>query len=133
MFQTIIAEGTKVSVLRLCVLERATNVSTPLCLLCGWQVLHCEKCTLWMVDEEADELWSKVFDSHVMTDAEGPKDSPVHHGPSSKHRVRIPMSSGVAGYVVRTGEVVSIPDAYADTRYYATIRFSLALPGTQQC
>eukprot|EP00743_Colponemidia_sp_Colp-15_P004482 GILK01004832.1.p1 GENE.GILK01004832.1~~GILK01004832.1.p1 ORF type:complete len:1636 (-),score=439.84 GILK01004832.1:84-4286(-) len=53
--------------------------------------------TLFLVDSERKELWSKV--------AEGTSE------------IRIPLHKGVAGYVARSGEVVIIPDAYADPRF----------------
>ena len=60
-----------------------------------------ERGTLYLVDEERGELWSKVLLEDV--------------GPLSEIRVKI--GEGIAGHVVATGEVVNIPDAYADPRF----------------
>jgi serine phosphatase RsbU (regulator of sigma subunit) len=38
-------------------------------------------------------------------------------GATGAVRLRIPLGSGIAGHVARTGELVNIPDAYADPRF----------------
>ena len=60
-------------------------------------VLNCERCTVFVLDREKDELWSRV--------AHGEKE------------IRFPSHLGIAGHVVTTGEVLNIPDAYADPRF----------------
>lgn len=63
------------------------------------RVLNAERSSLFLVDAEKAELWSKV--------AQGVEDVVL----------RFPISTGIAGHVARTGEVVNIPDAYADARF----------------
>jgi len=61
------------------------------------KVLKADRCTVFLLDEERKELWSKV--------AHGEKE------------IRFPCHLGIAGYVATTGEVLNIPDAYADPRF----------------
>lgn len=61
------------------------------------KALNADRCTVFLLDREKKELWSKVA-----------------HG---EREIRFPSHLGIAGYVVTTGEVLNIPDAYADTRF----------------
>jgi serine phosphatase RsbU (regulator of sigma subunit) len=58
-----------------------------------------ERGTLFLVDEKADELWSLI--AHGM----------------EREEIRLPRGRGIAGHVALTGEIVNIPDAYADPRF----------------
>jgi anti-sigma regulatory factor (Ser/Thr protein kinase) len=60
-----------------------------------------ERGTLFLVDEAGEELWSKVLLEDV--------------GPLSEIRVKV--GEGIAGHVAATGDVLNIPDAYADPRF----------------
>ncbi len=62
------------------------------------QQLNADRCTVFLVDEERQELWSKLA-----------------HG--LKNEIRFPVSQGIAGYVARTGETLNIKNAYADPRF----------------
>jgi adenylate cyclase len=63
------------------------------------QLLDAERSTLFIYDPSKDELWSRV--------AEG-----------TEHRqIRMPANAGIAGAAFMSGEVLSIPDAYADSRF----------------
>lgn len=63
------------------------------------QLLHCERATIYLVDEDKRELWSKV----ALGDDVG--------------EIRIPLGIGIAGTVAVTGTQISLPDAYADPRF----------------
>jgi len=63
------------------------------------QLLDAERSTLFIYDPASDELWSRV--------AEG----------SGQKQIRIPANAGIAGAVFTSGEVLNIPDAYADPRF----------------
>lgn len=63
--------------------------------------INAERGTLYLVDEEQGELWSRVLLDDV--------------GPLSEIRVKI--GEGISGYVAATGEVLNIPDVYADSRF----------------
>ncbi len=58
-----------------------------------------ERGTLFLVDEKAAEIWSLIA-----------------HG-LEKQEIRLPLGKGIAGHVAKTGDVVNIPDAYADPRF----------------
>lgn len=61
--------------------------------------LHVDRGTLWFVDEEKKEIWTKV---------------------AGEFRARFPIGTGVAGTVVATGEAIILHDAYADPRFDRT-------------
>ncbi len=62
------------------------------------KILNADRCTVFLYDENTNELWSKV--------AIGLDDE-----------IRFQADKGIAGHVWKTGEVVNIPDAYKDTRF----------------
>jgi HD-GYP domain-containing protein (c-di-GMP phosphodiesterase class II) len=65
------------------------------------QVLQCDRCTVFVLDREHNELWSRVA-----------------HGESE---IRFPAHLGIAGAVATTGRVINIPDAYSDSRFNPNI------------
>lgn len=62
------------------------------------QTLNADRCTVFLVDSEKQELWSKI--------ATG-----VHS------EIRFPLTKGIAGYVASSGEILNIPDVYSDKRF----------------
>lgn len=79
---------------------------------------HAELATIYLVDQERGELWSKVtLDEEV-------------------GEIRVPLGTGLCGTVALTGEIINTPDAYADPRFNPDIdrrtgrktRNSLTLP-----
>jgi len=63
------------------------------------EVLHAERSSLLLLDQQTDELWSKR--------AEGTPDIVI----------RFPSTEGLAGHVVRTGHMLNVHDVYADPRF----------------
>lgn len=61
--------------------------------------IQADRCTVFLLDKEKNELWSKV--------ALG----------MDSQEIRFPADKGLAGYVVQTGEPLNIPDAYKDSRF----------------
>lgn len=61
--------------------------------------IQADRCTVFLYDKKADELWSKV--------ALG----------MNSEEIRFPANKGLAGHVVRTGETINIKDAYSDDRF----------------
>src|SRR5689334_8710715 len=59
------------------------------------QVVEADRCSLFLVDRERAELYTKI--------AQG-----------AANEIRIPLGAGIAGAVAQTGVAVNIPDAYAD-------------------
>jgi HD-GYP domain-containing protein (c-di-GMP phosphodiesterase class II) len=78
--------------------ERDLDLLLPLILYEASKVVEADRCSLFILDRERDELWSKV--------AQG-----------SKNEIRLPSGSGIAGQVAKTGAIINIPDAYADARF----------------
>ncbi|HEX8441930.1 GAF and HD-GYP domain-containing protein [Archangium sp.] len=78
--------------------ERDLDLLLPLILYEASKVVEADRCSLFVLDRERNELWSKV--------AQG-----------SKSEIRLPVGSGIAGQVAHTGEVINLPDAYADERF----------------
>ena len=63
------------------------------------EILESERCTLFLLDRERNELWSKV------ALGKGVKE------------IRISSTIGLAGHVAHTGDIVNIEDAYQDPRF----------------
>lgn len=63
------------------------------------KVMKADRASLFLIDEAAGELWSKVAMGDGMDE------------------IRMPMDRGVAGWIARNGELVNIPDAYKDPRF----------------
>jgi signal transduction histidine kinase len=63
------------------------------------QSIGADRGTLYLMDEAANELWSKVTQGSNMVE------------------IRLPVGKGLAGYVAKTGETVNIADAYKDPRF----------------
>jgi len=61
-------------------------------------VIGAERVSLFMVDRNRGELWSKV--------ASGDGDEPIN--------IRFALSAGIAGRVAREGRVINTPDAYLE-------------------
>jgi signal transduction histidine kinase len=61
------------------------------------ELLECDRSTMFVIDEERRELWSRVIEG-VDT-------------------IRLPLGSGVAGYVAATGLALNLADAYTDARF----------------
>ena len=60
-------------------------------------VLDCERATVFLYDRDKDELYSRLA--------------------TGVDEIRFSASLGIAGEVVRTGQVINVPDAYADDRF----------------
>ncbi len=63
------------------------------------EILNADRSSLFLLDAEKKELWSKV--------AQGAEIS----------EIRFPSSTGMAGYTATTGEVLNVRDAYQDPRF----------------
>src|SRR3954452_12272581 len=63
------------------------------------RVVEADRCSLFLVDHERGELWTKV--------AQG----------LGVKEIRIPMNRGIAGAVATTNSIINIPDAYKDPRF----------------
>jgi len=78
--------------------ERDLNQLLPVILSEAAKVVEADRCSLFILDREKNELWSKVA-----------------HGDVAE--IRFPLGSGIAGKVALTGELINIADAYSDERF----------------
>lgn len=79
--------------------ERDLDRLLPLIMGEVTKVMEAERSTLFLVDRERNELWSKI--------AQG----------LEVREIRVKVGLGIAGHVAATGQIVLIPDAYADPRF----------------
>ena len=63
----------------------------------GRRIVQADRCSLWLIDQERNELWTKVA-----------------HG---VNELRIPLTAGFVGYSLKTGQPVLVEDAYQDSRF----------------
>ncbi|PAA84003.1 hypothetical protein BOX15_Mlig033223g1 [Macrostomum lignano] len=70
-----------------------------------------ERCSVFLLDKETNELVAKVFDGLPTTSNE--KEQPVE--------IRIPANHGIAGYVATKGEMLNIKDAYSHPLFYSKV------------
>ena len=65
-------------------------------------LLDCDRASIFLLDRERNELWSKV-------------------ALGSTEILRFHAAEGIAGYAVQTGETVNVENAYSDPRFYIAI------------
>src|SRR3954447_8967696 len=65
-------------------------------------LLDCDRASIFLLDRERRELWSKV-------------------ALGSDEILRFEATQGIAGRAVQTGETVNVRDAYSDPRFYTAI------------
>ncbi|XP_047002049.1 cGMP-dependent 3',5'-cyclic phosphodiesterase-like [Schistocerca americana] len=68
---------------------------------------NAERCSLFIVDQNSDELVAKIFDGEVT--------------PHILKEVRVRKGQGIAGWVAKTGEVINVRDAYSHPLFYRGI------------
>ena len=84
-------------------------------------LLECDRASIFLLDREKNELWSKV-------------------ALGSDEILRFDARAGIAGNAVATGNIINVRDAYSDPRFYGAIdgqtgyrtRNLLAVPVTNQ-
>jgi phosphoserine phosphatase RsbU/P len=57
--------------------------------------------TIYLIDVERKELWSKVLKGKNLVE------------------IRLPIGTGIAGYVAKTGKTVNLKDAWKDKRFFS--------------
>ncbi|XP_064411241.1 cAMP and cAMP-inhibited cGMP 3',5'-cyclic phosphodiesterase 10A [Latimeria chalumnae] len=72
-------------------------------------LVNADRCALFQVDHKNKELYSDLFDN-----GEESEGKPIF---KKTKEIRFSIEKGIAGQVARTGEVLNIPDAYADPRF----------------
>ncbi|HWV38995.1 MAG TPA: GAF domain-containing protein, partial [Vulgatibacter sp.] len=71
------------------------------------RVADADRCSLFLLDRDAQVLYSKV--------AQGMAGTP---------RIRVPLGVGIAGTVAQTGNAINLPDAYGDPRFNRAVDLS---------
>jgi len=66
-------------------------------------LMDADRSTLFLLDEESGQLWSKV--------AQG----------QDRREIRINVGEGIAGWVAKTGQSINIKDAYKDPRFNSEV------------
>ncbi|MCK5357651.1 MAG: GAF domain-containing protein, partial [Elusimicrobiales bacterium] len=62
-------------------------------------MLNGDRCTVFLLDNQTNELWSTIAQGMDNTE------------------IRIPYGKGIAGHVAETGEITNIKNTYADNRF----------------
>ncbi len=65
------------------------------------QNLNAARGTIYLIDHERNELWSKVLKGKEIVE------------------IRLPVGTGIAGHVGKSGKTVNIEDAWKDKRFYS--------------
>ena len=78
--------------------ERDLDSLLPVILVEAALTVEAERCSLFILDRDKNELWSKV--------AQG-----------TDQQIRLPATEGIAGAVAQTASVLNIPDAWEDARF----------------
>ncbi|MBL9038287.1 MAG: GAF domain-containing protein [Archangium sp.] len=78
--------------------ERNLDTLLPLILKEAARVVEADRCSLFILDRQRNELWSRV--------AQG-----------TKSEIRLPLGQGIAGAVAQTGLLINLKDAYDDPRF----------------
>jgi len=63
------------------------------------KIVNGDRGTVYLIDHETQELWSKILKGSEMV------------------TIRLPIGKGIAGYVAATGDTLNITDAYLDPRF----------------
>ena len=79
--------------------ELRTTRLLPLIMTEVTRLMHAERSTFYIVDEERGELWSQIAQKAEILE------------------IRLKIGTGIAGYVAKTGEIINIEDAYNDDRF----------------
>ncbi len=102
---TLSVEATKQRFVNLLKINEALTSETDFEALLGLivakssELLNAERATLYLLDENKNELWSKIAQGH------------------QSEVIRLPVGQGIAGNVAATGQFVNIEDAYQDSRF----------------
>ncbi len=63
------------------------------------RMVNAERSTIYLIDPEKQELWSKVAQGEGVGE------------------IRLPLGQGIAGTVAETAEIINLPDPYSDPRF----------------
>jgi len=83
------------------VVSKETNLNKLLELIAEQvkTILNCDRCSVFILDRQTNELWSKVALGMQHTE------------------IRVPFGKGIVGHVASSGQIINIKDAYQDQRF----------------
>lgn len=68
----------------------------------GHELISCERATIWLLDEERQEIWSMV-------------------STNLENEIRVAHNEGIVGSCIKSGEIVNIDEAYRDSRFNRSV------------
>ncbi|XP_069948734.1 probable 3',5'-cyclic phosphodiesterase pde-5 isoform X3 [Cherax quadricarinatus] len=77
------------------------------------KLVNADRASLFLVDAKNRQLYARIFDMGSEFDEDNP--------PQAFKEIRFPIGTGIAGIVALNGQVLNIPDAYADPRFNRTV------------
>ncbi|XP_063587932.1 probable 3',5'-cyclic phosphodiesterase pde-5 isoform X5 [Penaeus indicus] len=77
------------------------------------KLVNADRASLFLVDAKNRQLYARIFDMGSEFDEDNP--------PQASKEIRFAIGKGIAGIVAQTGQVLNIPDAYADPRFNRTV------------
>ena len=87
---------------RLLAAEVKLDVLLPLVATKTTEALAADRATIYLVDHERQELWTRAVSKLEIQE------------------IRLPLGTGLAGHVANTGVTLLIPDCYQDARFDKT-------------
>ena len=72
------------------------------------RIMNCARATLFLIDKRSEELYS-VRKSSISVEG------------GSETELRIPLNSGIAGFVAKTSQLVNLSDPYSDPRFNSEV------------
>ncbi|XP_050714552.1 probable 3',5'-cyclic phosphodiesterase pde-5 isoform X3 [Eriocheir sinensis] len=79
------------------------------------KLVNADRASLFLVDSKNKQLYARIFDMGSEFTEDNPPQS------QSFKEIRFAIGKGIAGIVAQNGEVLNIPDAYADPRFNRTV------------
>ncbi|XP_066975379.1 probable 3',5'-cyclic phosphodiesterase pde-5 [Macrobrachium rosenbergii] len=73
------------------------------------RLVNADRASLFLVDSKNRQLYARIFDMGSEFDEDNP--------PQASKEIRFAIGTGIAGIVAQSGQVLNIPDAYADPRF----------------
>ncbi|XP_063873308.1 probable 3',5'-cyclic phosphodiesterase pde-5 isoform X2 [Scylla paramamosain] len=77
------------------------------------RLVNADRASLFLVDSKNKQLYARIFDMGSECSEDNPQ--------QSFKEIRFAIGTGIAGIVAQNGEVLNIPDAYADPRFNRTV------------
>ena len=85
------------------ILNSTLNLEKLLALILDLAIknLKAARGTIYLIDSEKEELWSKVLKGKDLVE------------------IRLPVGTGISGHVAKTGKTINLKDAWKDKRFFS--------------